>query len=52
LPPGQHVITVEFRDPTGATNPNLTKTLTFDVPADGKDKVILVSDQSSTPQTL
>jgi len=30
----------------------LTKTITFNVPADGKDKVIFVSDQSSTPQNL
>jgi hypothetical protein len=50
--PGQHIITVEFRNSTGAVLSNLTKTLTVDVPADGKDKVIFVSDQSSTPQTL
>jgi len=52
LAPGQHVITVEFRNSSGAVLSNLTKTLTVDVPADGKDKVIFVSDQSSTPQTL
>jgi hypothetical protein len=49
---GQHVITVEFRNSSGAVLSNLTKTFTVDVPADGKDKVIFVSDQSSTPQTL
>jgi hypothetical protein len=52
MTPGQHVITVEFRNSSGAVLSNLTKTLTVDVPADGKDKVIFVSDQSSTPQTL
>ncbi|HTL59766.1 MAG TPA: tetratricopeptide repeat protein [Candidatus Limnocylindrales bacterium] len=52
LSPGQHVINVEFRDPAGAVNPNLTKTLTVQVPADGKDKVIFVSDRSVTPQNL
>ena len=50
--PGQHVFTFEFRDPVGVTIPNLTKTFTVDVPADGKDKVIFISDQSSTPQNL
>jgi hypothetical protein len=52
MTPGQHIITVEFRNSSGAVLSNLTKTLTVDVPADGKDKVIFVSDQSSTPQTL
>jgi len=52
LAPGQHVITVDFRNGNGAVLSNLTKTLTVDVPADGKDKVIFVSDQSLTPQTL
>jgi hypothetical protein len=52
LPPGQHVVTVEFREPNGATIPSFSKTLTVDVPSDGKDKVIFVGDQSSTPQTL
>ena len=52
IPPGQHTITVEFRDPAGRTLPRLTKTLTVNVSEDGKDKVIFVSDQSSTPQQL
>jgi hypothetical protein len=52
VPPGQHVFTFEFRDPVGTARPNLTKSFTVDVPADGKDKVIFVSDQSITPQTL
>jgi hypothetical protein len=52
LSPGQHTVTVEFRDAAGMTMPNLTKTFTFDVPADGRDKVIFVSDQSLTPQRI
>jgi hypothetical protein len=52
LAPGQHVVTVEFRDGGGAVLQHLTKTITIDVPADGKDKVIFVSDQSLTPQTI
>ena len=52
LPPGPHTMTVEFKDAAGATLPNLTKTVTFEVPADAKDKVIFVSDRSSTPQKI
>jgi hypothetical protein len=49
LPPGPHTVTVEFLDAAGMPMPFLTKTVSFDVPAD-KDKVIFVSDQSLTPQ--
>lgn len=49
LPPGPHSATVEFLDAAGQPMSFLTKTVTFDVPAD-KDKVIFVSDQSLTPQ--
>jgi hypothetical protein len=52
LPPGQYPATVEFRDRNGYTIPNLTKTLTINVPADGHDKVVFVSDTSITPQSL
>jgi hypothetical protein len=52
LDPGPHVATLEFFDPGGRVMPQLTKTVSFDVPAPGKDKVIFVSDQSLTPQTL
>ena len=52
LPPGRHTLTVEFRDPAGNLLANLTKTITLEVPADGKDKVIFISDQSLTPQTI
>ncbi|MFO1487004.1 MAG: hypothetical protein U1F65_00865 [Verrucomicrobiota bacterium] len=52
LPPGQHTATIEFFDGDGKVLPNLTKTLTLEVPADGKDKVVFVSDKSTTPQHL
>lgn len=52
LEPGPHSATVEFLDAAGRALPRLTKTITFDVPADGKDKVIFVSDQSVSPQKL
>ena len=52
LAPGRHSATVEFRDAAGRTVSNLTKQLVIDVPPGGKDKVILISDQSSTPQTI
>lgn len=52
LPAGTHTVTVEFREAAGRILPSLTKTLTVEVPADGKDKVVFVSDQSLTPQKL
>lgn len=52
LPPGEHVVTVEFQNRTGQVLANLTKTINLNVPSDGKDKVVFVSDQSVTPQTL
>jgi len=52
VPPGEHVITVQFRDMSGTVLPNLTKTLTVEVLGDGRDKVIFVSDQSLTPQKI
>jgi len=52
LPPGPHQVTVQFRDAAGTALPQFTKVLTVNVPSDGKDKVIFVSDQSLTPQTL
>ena len=52
LPPGQHLATVEFLDQAGAVLPNLTKTLTLNIPSERKDKVVFVSDQSLTPQTI
>ena len=50
MSPGEHVVTVEFNNASGAANPKLTKTITVNVPAD-RDKVVFVSDSSTTPQT-
>jgi hypothetical protein len=52
LPPGQHTAKVEFLDQAGRVVPGLTKTITINVSSDGKDKVVFVSDKSSTPQTV
>jgi tetratricopeptide (TPR) repeat protein len=50
LPPGENVVTVEFLDAAGRADPKLTKTLTVNIVA-GRDKVVFVSDTSTTPQT-
>jgi len=52
LPTGQHVATIEFLDAAGAVMPAMTKTVTFQVAPDAKEKVIFVSDQSTTPQNV
>jgi len=52
LTPGQHTARVEFRDAAGNVIPRFTKTVTLNIPPDGKDKVVFVSDQSLTPQTI
>jgi hypothetical protein len=52
LPPGPHTATVEFLNEIGDPFPGLTKTITINVPADKQDKVVFVSDQSATPQTI
>ncbi len=49
LAPGTNVVTVEFNDARGFANPALTKTITVTVPPD-QDKVVFVSDSSTTPQ--
>jgi hypothetical protein len=51
LPAGQHTATVEFIGQDGLLIANLTKTITFTVPDAGPDKVLFVSDTSTTPQT-
>lgn len=51
LPPGQHTATVEFLDEANRILPGLTKTVTLNVP-EGKDKVVYLSEKSTTPQTL
>lgn len=50
LAPGEQAVTVEFNDANGKPNPQLTKTITVNVPPD-RDKVVFVSDSSTTPQT-
>jgi len=49
LPPGENVVTVEFLDAIGRADAKLTKTLTVTIAAD-RDKVVFVSDTSTTPQ--
>jgi tetratricopeptide (TPR) repeat protein len=49
LPPGTNVVTVDFNGPYGVANLALTKTITVNVPPD-RDKVVFVSDSSTTPQ--
>ena len=51
LPAGRHPITVEFLDAAGKPAANLTKTLTINVTTTDRDKVVFVSDKSTTPQT-
>ena len=50
LPPGTNAVTVEFNNSAGVPELKLTKTLTVNVPAD-RDKLVFVSDTSTTPQT-
>lgn len=52
LAPGEHKATVEFLDAGGHPLANLTKSITFTVSDDKRDKVVFVSDKSPTPQTL
>lgn len=52
LSPGEHAVTVEFLDRSGQPMASLTKTLTVNVTSADRDKVVYVSDTSTTPQTL
>ena len=52
LPVGQHVVTVQFLDPSHRVLANLTKTITINITTTDRDKVVFVSDSSVTPQTL
>jgi hypothetical protein len=52
LPVGMHVATIQFHDPAGQVIPSLTKTITINITTTDRDKVVFVSDSSSTPQTL
>jgi tetratricopeptide (TPR) repeat protein len=50
LTPGQHALDVSFLDAAGVAQPKFNKQITFTVP-EGRDAVVYVSDQSTTPQT-
>jgi hypothetical protein len=52
LPPGQHVATIQFLDASGQAHPDLTKSITVNITTTDRDKVVFVSDTSTTPQTL
>jgi len=52
LPPGQHVATIQFLDASGRVVSNLTKTITVNITTTDRDKVVFVSDTSTTPQTI
>ena len=52
LPVGQHVLTVQFLNPSGQVLPNLTKTVNLNITTTDREKVVFVSDSSVTPQTL
>lgn len=52
LAPGPHTATVQFLDQAGNVLPDLTRTITINVPSDGKDKVVFISDKSTTPQSV
>jgi hypothetical protein len=50
LSPGAHNVTIEFNSAAGVPDPKLTKTLIVNVPEE-RDKVVFISDASTTPQT-
>jgi hypothetical protein len=52
LPVGQHVLTVQFLDRSGRVLSNLTKTINLNITTTEHDKVVFVSDNSVTPQSL
>jgi hypothetical protein len=51
LLPGQHTVTVEFLEPGDKVVANLTKQITVNTADTSRDKVVFVSDSSTTPQT-
>ncbi len=51
LPPGQHEMTVEFLEPGDKVVAKLTKQITVNIANTDRDKVVFVSDSSTTPQT-
>ncbi len=51
LPPGEHALTVEFLEAGDRMVANLTKQITVNIADTDRDKVVFVSDSSTTPQT-
>ena len=51
LPPGQHEVTVEFLEPGDKVASQLTKQITVSITDTNRDKVVFVSDSSTTPQS-
>lgn len=51
LPAGQHDVTVEFLEPGDKVVAKLTKQITVNIADTSRDKVVFVSDSSTTPQT-
>jgi hypothetical protein len=51
LPPGRHIVTVEFLEPGDKVVAQLTKQITMNIADTSHDKVVFVSDSSTTPQT-
>ena len=50
LPAGQHSVTVEFLEPGDKVVAKLTKQITVNITHANRDKVVFVSDSSTTPQ--
>jgi hypothetical protein len=50
LPPGQHEVVVEFLEPGDKVVAALTKQITVNIADTARDKVVFVSDSSTTPQ--
>jgi hypothetical protein len=51
LPVGEHAVTVEFLEAGGKVVEKLTKTINVSVTTTDRDKVVFVSDCSTTPQS-
>jgi len=51
LPVGEHAVTIEFLEAGGKVQEKLTKIVNVNVTATDRDKVVFVSDCSTTPQS-
>ena len=52
VPAGDHAVTIDFLDEGKHVITGLTKKMTINVPPNGADKVVYVSDKSTTTQNL